>query len=427
MTNKFTKKIIFSGMSILAIAPIVTFASCSIQQNPLETELDKEINEKRKLKIGASVAKINLLNVGEDNEQLSNIFSLPQNLSTEDFRIEYSWDFTKKNIVSFDKSGNIIFEVNVSIYSNKDAQNVITKPAFFTVFIENTTIVPSLPVVPLIPATISEVLPAFRYFYYDDTGSKIEFQKVRSDIFEKSKNFNKDFYSSNSLINDRPVVIETGASKETAIDAYSSEGLIKSPLPTIYNGNRYRFSVVSADFDESNERKGVYKIRVSPEIDPVFNYNVIKYAEDTYGISFDKYYYYYEKNTTFNFPTSNNISSHNNVNSQEASRIGDNISKESLSYMPTLKNPVLIINKNAVEIVKLNSETPGGLFLPPLFERQYSIEPIKPVMIDISSISAVDDEHLNFSILVKVGSGRYQISQTVDKKVDIKQFFNFYK
>ncbi len=420
MTNKFAKKIIFTGISILSVIPIVTFVSCS-SQNPLEQLLEDEINKNRKLRQvegGVSIEKINLLNVGEDNEQLSNIFELPSIVELPSIKlnekntIKYSWDFTKKNIVSFDKSGNIKFEANASIFSSANPLDTITKPVSFTIFIEETTIKEN---------TLN--LKAFRYVYYGDDEKRIEFEPVRSDIFEKSKEFNIDFYSNNSLINNRPVIIEKGASSESAMDAYLSKGMIKPPLSTLYNETRYRFNISSSDFNESNSRKGIYKIRVSPEIDSVFDYDVINYAKDTYGISFDKYYYYYEKNTTFQDPTSSNVSTHNNNNSQEANRIGDSILQGNLSYMPTLKNPESIINKTAEEIVKLNLETPGGLFLPPIFERQYSIEPPKPVMIDIDSISALDNENLTFSITVKVGNNSFQMTKKVDKKVEIKYFF----
>ncbi|MGL5308535.1 MAG: hypothetical protein ACRC9F_00620, partial [Metamycoplasmataceae bacterium] len=81
----------------------------------------------------------------------------------------------------------------------------------------------------------------------------------------------------------------------------------------------------------------------------------------------------------------------------------------------------VIIGKDADEIVTLNNSTAGGLFLPPRFFRQYSIEPIKPISIDITSVSSSANDELNFSLTVNVGHGKYQINRTAAKKVKIKQ------
>lgn len=447
MIMKLSKKILLIGISIVSLAPTSIFLSCSSQDSSIENQLlDLEFSKNSQLKINyneAQLSKINLLDLGSNteqldesgarvdnsfnNEQLANIFALPEAKSAEtndDYGIFYSWDFTKKNIVSFDKSGNILFEVYVSV-GLKNSTSFVTRPRIFTINIEDTTIEEESQNLGPDNKPVLVTKPASRYIYngIDENGNQVtyRFQAIRKDVFEKSKNFNIDFYSPNSLINNRPVIIEKGATNESAVDAYVNKRLVKSPTLTSVNDTKYRFSIELADFDELNPRKGIYKIRVTPENDRNFDSNFTNYAREKYKISFNKYYYYYERNATFKNPTDSDISTHNSRNTSEATRIGDSITNSSIAFTPILKNPGSIVGKNAEEIVALNDETPGGLFIPPIFVRQYSIEPSKPVLIDISSISATTEDQLNFSMIVSVGSGQYQVNQTVDKKVDIKQ------
>ncbi|MGL5643482.1 MAG: hypothetical protein ACRCW3_01760, partial [Metamycoplasmataceae bacterium] len=90
-------------------------------------------------------------------------------------------------------------------------------------------------------------------------------------------------------------------------------------------------------------------------------------------------------------------------------------------FIPTLKNPGVIVGKKADEIVELHNSTAGGIFVPPQFFRQYSIEPKKPISIDITSVTSSGEEEISFSLTVNVGSGKYRVSRTVVKKVNVKQ------
>ncbi|MGL6125282.1 MAG: hypothetical protein ACRC1F_02195 [Metamycoplasmataceae bacterium] len=447
MISKLSKKFLFIGMSIILIAPFTIFLSCSSKDQSVENDLlDLEFDKNVQLKISNTeeqLSKINLLDLGSNteqidendnlfhnsfnNDQLANIFVLPEGKSAEtneDYGIFYSWDFSKKNIVSFDSRGNIFFEVNVNV-GLKTSNSFVTRPRIFTINIEETTIQEESQNIGPDNKPISITQPAARYIYngIDENGNQktYKFQAVRKDIFDKAKNFNIDFYSSKSLINNRPVIIENGATKESAVDAYVNERLIKPPSPTSTNETKYRFSVEQADFDESNPKKGIYKIRVSPENNQIFDQTFISYARETYQISFNKYYYYYEINATFRNPTESNISTHNSRNTTLATEIGNNIKNSESAFIPSLKNPGSIIGKDAEEIVSLNNSTSGGLFFPPIFVRQYSIEPFRNILIDITGVSATTNEDLTFAMVVKVGSGRFQTSHTIDKLINIKQ------
>ncbi|MGL5732923.1 MAG: hypothetical protein ACRCXE_02555 [Metamycoplasmataceae bacterium] len=446
MITKLSKKIILLGLSVLSIAPIPFVVSCSNQANSVENKLlDLELAKVVQLKIAydeEQLSKINLMDLGSNseqldqngtsisnafnNEQLANIFILPEPKTAETnekYGIFYSWDFTKKNIVSFDKSGNILFEVNVNV-GLKTSTNFITKKRIFTINIEDTTIEEESQNIDSEGKPILVTKPASRYIYNgvdeDELQVTYRFQSVRKDVFEKANKFNVDFYSKNSLINNRPVVVESDATDHSAIDALGKR-LVKSPTPVSTNETKYRFSISQGDFDELKPRKGIYKIRVTPESDRVFNNEFTSYARDTYQISFDKYYYFYEEKTTFKLPTSSNETTHNSANTKEATRVTDSIVNSDLAFIPTLKNPGVIVGKNAEEIVKLNTSTAGGIFLPPRFFRQYSIEPTKPISIDITSVTSSADDEISFSLTVNVGSGKYRINRTVVKKVKVKQ------
>lgn len=447
MINRLTKKMLLIGLSVISIVPITTFLSCSNEKHAIENKLlDLELEKNVQLKINYSdalLSQINLLDLGSNTEQLNekgapleesnnnaqlaNIFALPESKNAEtneNYGIFYSWDFTKKNIVSFDKSGNILFEVNVNV-GLKTSSVFVSRPRTFIINIEETTIKEEGQNATPDGQPIMVAKPAYQYIYngIDQNGNqmKYKFQAVRQDVFEKSKEFNIDFYSYNSIINNRPVIVEDKATNDSAVDAFTSKRLVKAPIPASINKTRYRFSIESADFDELNPRKGIYKVRVSPESDRNFDSNFLKYANEKYKISFNKFYYYYEKNKVFKSPTESNISAHKSKNTSEANLIGNSITNSDLAFLPILKNPGSIIGKTSEEIVKINSETPSGLFLPPLFTRQYSIEPAKPVLINISSLSATTEDQLTFSMVVQVGNAPYQISKSFDKKVNIKQ------
>ncbi|MGL5617836.1 MAG: hypothetical protein ACRCWU_02120 [Metamycoplasmataceae bacterium] len=445
MITKLSKKIILIGMSLISIVPIPFTISCSNQDNSIENELlDLELAKDVQLKIEyneAQLNEINLIDLGSNteqldqnanlisnsfnNEQLANIFILPESKTAETdekYGIFYSWDFTKKNIVSFDRNGNILFEVYVNV-GLKTSTSFVTKPRIFTINIEDTTIEEESQNVNPEGEPILVTKPASRYIYngVDEDGLQVtyKFQPVRKDVFEKAKKFNIDFYSQDSLINNRPVIVESGAADHSAIDALGKR-LVKSPTSTSSNETKYRFSISQADFDELKPRKGIYKIRVTPESDQVFNNEFITYARETYQISFDKHYYFYEENFTFKMPTDSNKTTHNSANTIEATRVTDSIVNSDLAFIPTLKNPGVIIGKNAEEIVKLNNSMAGGIFLPPRFSRQYSIEPTKPISIDITLVTSSADDEISFSLTVNVGSGKYQINRTVVKKVKVK-------
>ncbi len=438
MTKQFAKKILFLGMSIISITPITFFLSCSNNSNnTIENQLlDLELKNTTKLKISndLNLKKINLLDLGanneqitnsgidiNNNEQLSNIFILPEPKVAEtndEYGIFYSWDFTKKDIVSFDLDGNIYFEVNVNV-GLRNSNKFITKSKIFTINIEKTIIVEND------SAEEPKELEASMYVYNgideNNKNKKYEFQAIRQDIFEKSKNFNIDFYSKDSIINNRPVIIKENAANFSAIDAHSIERLIEPPNRALVNNTRYNFNIESADFDETNPRKGIYKIKVTPVNDNYFNSAAISYAKEKYNLSFSKIYYFFEPNIIFKNPTESNITTHKNKNSSIASEVGQRIESSSLAFMPVVKNPGLIIGKNAEEILKINTETPGGIFVPPFFQRQYSIEPIKSISIDISSVTSSSDALLTFSMLIKVGNSNFEMSKTVSKTINIKQ------
>ncbi len=438
MTKQFTKKILFLGMSIISIAPITFFLSCSNNSdNTIENQLlDLELKDTTKLKISNDLKldKIHLLDLGanneqltnsemniNNNEQLSNIFILPDPKIAETndkYGIFYSWDFTKKDIVSFDREGNINFEINVNV-GLRDSNKFITKPKIFTINTEKTIIIEN--------ETTEEPreLEASMYVYNgidkNNKNKRYEFQAIRQDIFEKSKNFNIDFYSKDSIINNRPIIIKKNASNFSAMDAYSVERLIEPPNRTSSNNTQYNFNIDSVDFVESNPRKGIYKIKVTPVSDNYFNSTVMAYAKEKYNLSFSKFYYFYEPNVTFKYPTENNISTHTSKNSSMASQIGQRIESSSLAFMPTVKNPGLIIGKNTEEILKINTETPGGIFVPPVFQQQYSVEPTKLVSVSISSVSSSSDTFLTFVMLIKVGNSNFEMSKSVNKIINIKQ------
>ncbi|MGL5308682.1 MAG: hypothetical protein ACRC9F_01390, partial [Metamycoplasmataceae bacterium] len=160
MVIKLSKKILLLSMSLIAIAPIPIFVSCSSQENSIENELlDLELSKNIQLKIAYDddqLSKINLIDLGSNtqqldqngisisnsfnNEQLANIFILPEPKTAEtndNYGIFYTWDFTKKDIVSFDRSGNILFEVYVNV-GLKSSTSYVTKPRIFTINIEDT-------------------------------------------------------------------------------------------------------------------------------------------------------------------------------------------------------------------------------------------------------------------------------------------------
>ncbi|MGL5205295.1 MAG: hypothetical protein ACRC7B_00025 [Metamycoplasmataceae bacterium] len=446
MITKLSKKIILLGLSLVSIAPIPFAISCSSQDNSFENKLlDLELAKDVQLKIAYDddqLSKINLIDLGLNteqldqngasisnsfnNEQLANIFVLPEPKTAEtneNYGIFYSWDFTKKDIVSFDRSGNILFEVYVNV-GLKTSTSFVSKPRIFTINIEDTTIEEESQNVDNNGNPILITKPASRYIYNgvdeNDLQVTYKFQAVRKDVFEKAKRFNIDFYSKDSLINNRPVVIEPDATSHSAVDALGKR-LVTPPTTTSSNETKYRFRISQADFDELRPKKGIYKIEVSPENDRVFNNEFLKYSRDTYQISFIKYYYFFEEKATFKMPTDSNETNHNSANTREATRVTDSIENSDLAFIPTLKNPGVIVGKNAEEIVKLNSSTAGGIFVPPKFFRQYSIEPIKPISIDITSVTSSIDDEINFSLTVNVGSGKYRINKTVIKKVKIKQ------
>jgi hypothetical protein len=111
--QKFTKKTLFLGMSIITIAPVTFLLSCSNQANDVANQLlDLELKNFIQLTIDksdANLEKINLLNLGindenlnqinssessyNNNEQLANIFVLPEPKIAEtnnDYGIFYS-------------------------------------------------------------------------------------------------------------------------------------------------------------------------------------------------------------------------------------------------------------------------------------------------------------------------------------------------
>jgi hypothetical protein len=311
--------------------------------------------------------------------------------------------------------GNIEFEINVNV-GLRESNKFVSKPKKITINIEKTTIIDQ-----------GLTKSASRYVYNgkDSTGlteKSYKFQAVRQDVFDAMKKFNVDFYSESSIITNRPVYFKDKATDESAVDAYSSKSLVLAPEQTSTNGNKYSFGITSAGFYEENPRQGIYKVRVSPTSDIFFNNSLIKYAKDNYGVSFDKHYYYHEVNKTFKNPTESNISQHKSVNSSKASAIGNSISSSSLAFMPAIKNPGVIIGKTAEEIVKINNETPGGIFSPPRFVQQFTIEPIKRTSISISSVTTTQEEMLIFSMIVKVGNASYEMSNTVNKSINIKEF-----
>lgn len=410
------KYIIFSFTPIFMVPIFLT--SCSSVDNSIQNKfLDEEINESVSLTLHeySNLENVNLLNVASDNSILINVFDLPKPKilinNEKEYKIWYSWNLSKKNIVSFENNGNILFEVDINC--GLSTSNVYaTKQKQFRISIEEDMISEDEQ-----DSGAKPNIKALRYYY-----NEIKFQSIRKDIFEKSVIFNLDFYSKNTLINNRPVIIKSGATKETAIDAYSRESLISYPELTLMNNTRYRFGIESADFDELNPKKGIYKIRVSPETNDVFNNDVISYAK-TKGISFDKFYYFYEKNTTFKYPTESNISTHKRINTEEADRIGLEATSSVEAFKPKLKNNSLIIGvKSAKEIVKINKSTPGGIFTPPIFHHQYSIDPFKEVVFSIDSISA-DDSDLNliFSLKISVGNkSPFIVTNSVNKTISIK-------
>ena len=435
MVDKFAKKILFIGMSIISVAPITFFLSCSNQTNTIENQLlDLELKNFVQLRIEPTdekLSKINLLNLGindetiestsntsipnNNNEQLANIFVLPQPKDAEmndQYEIFYSWDFTKKDIVSFDLEGNIKFEVNVNV-GLKGSNKFISKPKHFTINIEKTII------------TDDGVAKEASMYVYNgkdasDKDKKYKFQAIRQDIFDISKNFNIDFYSKGSILNNRPVVVKEYASTESAIDAQSVENFIEPPLSTSANNHKYNFSITSSDFDENNPRKGIYRIKVTPVSDNFFNSALINYAKENYDLLFSKFYYFHEINTNFQKPTESNISRHTSTNSSIASKLGENISNSSIAFMPIVKNPGLIIGKTAEEIIEINNKTPGGIFSPPVFTQQYSVQPLKPISIDISSVSA-SENLLTFAMVVKVGNLNYEMTNSINKIININQ------
>ncbi|MDK2819469.1 MAG: hypothetical protein KFW07_01390 [Mycoplasmataceae bacterium] len=421
---KLNKKIILSTMFVASFVPLAFSVSCnsSTRDTKIKELLKLEVEKKVSLSSNTSFdsTKIHLLDVASNNSQLADIFILPEKQivaeGTAQYEIFYTWDFTQKNIVSFDEKGHIIFEVVVNA-GLLNSNNYLKMTKNFTIGIEETTIIEEDHDLPSAGNPESNK-KAFKYIY-----ESIEFRAVRSDVFTKSIAFNIDFYSEKSLIRNRPVIVEPKATNESAIDAYTSKSLIKAPALTSDNENWYRFNIDSADFDELNPKKGIYKIRVSPEIDRVFTRDLIAYANKEYSISFDKYYYYYEKDKVFKYPTENNITTHKRENDREAERITSEISKGSYVFKPTIKKISLIIGKNADEIIEINSSTPGGIFLPPLFYHQYSSDMNKPVTFSITNISSVNLDTLSFEIKVKVGNSSFETDKTVTKQILVNSFF----
>ncbi|MGL5643273.1 MAG: hypothetical protein ACRCW3_00630, partial [Metamycoplasmataceae bacterium] len=257
MITKLAKKISLISLSIISIAPIPFTISCSSQDNSIENQLlDLELAKDVQLQIAYDedqLSKINLLDLGLNteqldqngvsisnsfnNEQLANIFLLPEPKTAETnekYGIFYSWDFTKKDIVSFDRSGNILFEVYVNV-GLKTSTSFITKPRIFTLNIEDTIIEEESQNVDQDGNPILITKPASRYIYYgiDENGAQVtyRFRAVRKDVFDKAKTFNVDFYSQDSLINNRPVIIEPDATKNSAVEALSKR-LVKPPIST---------------------------------------------------------------------------------------------------------------------------------------------------------------------------------------------------
>lgn len=420
---KLNKKIFFATTSIVSFVPAAFFVSCNGSiDGKIEELLKLEADKKVSLSANKSFdyTKTHLLDVAENNSQLADIFVLPQKevvtYEKTQYEIFYTWDFTEKNIVSFDNEGNIIFEVvvNVGLFNSNKYSKIFKK---FKIEIEETIITEEDH--DLSPEGSSESnKKAFKYIY-----ESIEFRPVRSDVFNKILTFNIDFYSEKSLIKNRPVIIESKATNESAMDAYTLKSLIKPSPPTSENESWYRFNIDSANFDEQNPKKGVYKIKVSPEIDRDFTRDLITYANKEYSISFDKYYYYYEKEKTFKYPTENNITTHKRGNDSEAERIADEISKGNYAFKPIIRKISLIIGKNADEIIAINSSTPGGIFLPPLFFHQYSNEINKSVIFSIININSVNLDTLSFEIQIKVGNSSFKAEKTVTKQISINSFF----
>ncbi len=396
---------------IASIPPLLISCSShdySIENQIIEDEIQQQQQQLEPLKLqdGVKPINFNLLNVAGDNYQLERIFKLPSSKTIkkngEIYKIWYSWGFLEKNIVSFEQNGNINFEVNVNsgILNSSD---YVTKPMKLRMLIE-----------PSKTSTTQEAASCYSY-------NGIKFKSVRSDVFEKSTSFNLDFFSKNSIINNRPVIIknEKKARNWSAIDAYSNESLVENPEKSA----KYEFKIDLADFDEHHPTKGIYKIKVSPNRDESFNNSVIEYAKSK-GISFDKYYYYYEQNVNFKYPTSNNISSHNEINTELANKIGNQLSESSLAFRPKVNNFNAILGLNASEIVKKNNEI-GGIFSPPNYYREHSIEPYKKVVFGIESVEASgDSNYLIFKMKIEVGnSAQFIVSNVVDKTILVKDLF----
>lgn len=416
----FKKKNIIFNLSLVMLSPII-LTSCNSVNNSIEDELlDLEIKNDVLLiqKEYSNLEQINLLNLANENYLLENIFTLPPSRTeirdSSEYKIWYSWNFFEKNIVSFKENGTIVFDVDVNC-GLASSQYFKTKSKQFEILIEETMIYEenNQNTFTNIPNT-----KALRYHYND-----IKFQSIRKDVFSKSVSFNLDFFSKNSLINDRPVIIEDGATKETAIDAYSNKNLIKYPVPTVMNGTKYRFSIESADFDEENPKKGIYKIKVYPSTDDIFTNDIIEYAKQK-NISFEKYYYYYERNKVFKSPTESNITSHNRINEKKLDEIAKNMTSSLYAFKPRIKNNYIskIIGvKSAKDIVKINNDN-NGIFLPPIFYQNYSIEPVKKVVFIIEKITASDNDlDLLFSIKINVGNlSPFIVGKTSTKTIPVK-------